>query len=69
LFYLKLCTRSRLGTPDELKELINVAHEMGIYVLMDVMHALASENVLEDLGLFGRTDECYFRPGWGEMYR
>jgi len=42
---------------------------MGIYVLMDVMHALASENVLEDLGLFGRTDECYFRPGWGEMYR
>jgi len=63
LFYLTFYTCSRLGTPDELRELINVAHEMGIYVLMDVMHGLASVNALHDLGLFGWTDECYFRPG------
>jgi len=63
LFHLTFYTCSSLGTPDELRELINVAREMGIYVLMDVMHGLASENALHDLGLFGWTDECYFRPG------
>jgi len=55
---------SRLGTPDELRELINIAHEMGINVLMDVMHGFASENALVGLDLFDRNNECHFRPGW-----
>lgn len=29
---------SRFGTPDELKSLIDKAHEMGILVLMDIVH-------------------------------
>ncbi len=29
---------SRQGTPDELKELIDTAHGMGIVVLMDLIH-------------------------------
>ena len=29
---------SRSGTPDELKELIDTAHKMGITVLMDLIH-------------------------------
>jgi len=30
---------SRFGTPDDLKELIDACHGMGIYVLMDLVHA------------------------------
>jgi pullulanase/glycogen debranching enzyme len=29
---------SRCGTPDELKSLIDRAHELGICVLMDIVH-------------------------------
>lgn len=29
---------SRCGTPDELKSLIDKAHELGIVVLMDIVH-------------------------------
>jgi len=57
-------TGSRLGTPNELKELINVAHEMGIYVLMNVMHDGVSENALMGTDVIDRVNECYFRPGW-----
>lgn len=30
---------SRFGTPDELKELIDEAHGLGIIILMDLVHA------------------------------
>lgn len=29
---------SRFGTPDELKSLIDRAHELGLVVLMDIVH-------------------------------
>lgn len=32
---------SRFGTPDELKALIDLAHEMGIAVIMDIVHSHA----------------------------
>lgn len=32
---------SRFGTPDELKALIDAAHEMGIAVIMDIVHSHA----------------------------
>ncbi len=35
---------SRYGNPDELKELIDVAHGLGLYVLMDIVHSHASSN-------------------------
>ena len=34
---------SRYGTPEELKELIDAAHAMGIAVLLDVVHSHASK--------------------------
>lgn len=32
---------SRFGTPDELKELIDTAHGMGMMVIMDLVHSHA----------------------------
>ena len=37
---------SRFGTPEELKELIDAAHEMGIAVIMDIVHSHAVKNEL-----------------------
>ena len=39
---------SRFGTPDELKELIDTAHRMGIAVIMDIVHSHAVKNEVED---------------------
>lgn len=41
---------SRFGTPDELKELIDTAHRMGIAVIMDIVHSHAVKNEVEGLG-------------------
>ena len=57
------------GAPDDLKYLINRAHEMGIYVLLDVVHSHACKNVGEGLNLFDGTPDQYFmpddHPAWG----
>ncbi|KAG9236137.1 alpha-glucan branching enzyme [Amylocarpus encephaloides] len=54
---------SRYGTPDDLKELIDTAHGMGITVLLDVVHSHASKNVLDGLNEFDGSDACYFHAG------
>ncbi|KZW04008.1 glycoside hydrolase [Exidia glandulosa HHB12029] len=54
---------SRYGSPDDLKELIDVAHSMGITVLLDVVHSHACKNVLDGLNLFDGTDHLYFHEG------
>ncbi|KZV77128.1 glycoside hydrolase family 13 protein [Peniophora sp. CONT] len=54
---------SRYGTPDELKELIDTAHGMGITVLLDIVHSHACKNVLDGLNLFDGTDHLYFHEG------
>lgn len=51
---------SRYGTPDELKELVDEAHRMGIVVLLDIVHSHASKNVLDGLNQFNGTNACYF---------
>ena len=51
---------SRFGTPDELKELIDTAHAMGIAVIMDIVHSHAVKNEIEGLGLFDGTYSQYF---------
>uniref|UniRef100_A0AAQ5YUA4 1,4-alpha-glucan branching enzyme n=1 Tax=Amphiprion ocellaris TaxID=80972 RepID=A0AAQ5YUA4_AMPOC len=58
---------SRYGTPDELKELIDVAHSMGIVVLLDVVHSHASKNTEDGLNHFDGSNSCYFHsPPRGE---
>lgn len=54
---------SRFGTPDELKELIDTAHEMGIAVIMDIVHSHAVKNEMEGLGKLDGTDYQYFHSG------
>ena len=54
---------SRFGTPEELKQLIDKAHSMGITVIMDIVHSHAVKNELEGLGLFDGTDSLYFHGG------
>ncbi|XP_034936725.1 LOW QUALITY PROTEIN: 1,4-alpha-glucan-branching enzyme [Chelonus insularis] len=54
---------SRYGTPEELKQLIDVAHNHGIYVLLDLVHSHASKNTLDGLNMFDGTDACFFHSG------
>ncbi|KAJ7639073.1 glycoside hydrolase family 13 protein [Roridomyces roridus] len=54
---------SRYGTPEELKELIDTAHGMGLTVLLDIVHSHACKNVLDGLNEFDGTDHCYFHEG------
>jgi 1,4-alpha-glucan branching enzyme len=54
---------SRFGTPDELKELIDTAHEMGIAVIMDIVHSHAVKNETEGLGRFDGSYTQYFQSG------
>ena len=51
------------GTPDDLKYLINRAHEMGLSVLLDVVHSHACPNEGEGLHLQDATDTQYFHAG------
>ena len=51
---------SRFGTPEELKELIDAAHGMGIAVIMDLVHSHAVKNENEGLGLLAGDPAQYF---------
>ena len=54
---------SRYGTPEDLKELIDTAHGMGLQVLLDVVHSHASKNVIDGINMFDGTDFLYFHGG------
>lgn len=54
---------SRFGTPEELKELIDTAHGLGLRVIMDVVHSHSVKNVNEGLNLFDGTEFQYFHAG------
>ena len=54
---------SRFGTPEELKALIDAAHEKGIAVIMDIVHSHAVKNENEGLGNFAGDPNQYFYPG------
>jgi len=54
---------SRFGMPEDLKELINTAHSMGIAVLLDVVHSHASKNTREGINEFDGTIYQFFHEG------
>ncbi|MBR5776756.1 MAG: alpha amylase C-terminal domain-containing protein, partial [Bacteroidaceae bacterium] len=54
---------SRCGTPEELKSLIDRAHELGITVIMDIVHSHAVKNENEGLGNFAGDPCQYFNQG------
>ena len=54
---------SRFGTPDQLKRLIDKAHELGIAVIMDIVHSHAVKNEAEGLGRIDGSYDLYFHSG------
>lgn len=54
---------SRFGTPEELRELIDSAHGLGLSVIMDLVHSHVVKNVLEGLSEFDGTPYLYFHDG------
>lgn len=54
---------SRFGTPEELKELIDEAHGLGISVILDIVHSHSVSNVKEGLSYFDGTPSLYFHDG------
>lgn len=54
---------SRFGSPEDLKELVDTAHNMGIAVIMDMVHSHAVKNIAEGLNAFDGSDDQYFHPG------
>ncbi len=54
---------SRFGTPEELKELIDEAHGMGISMIMDIVHSHAVRNEVEGLGKYDGTRYQFFHDG------
>ena len=54
---------SRFGTPEELKSLIDAAHESGIAVIMDIVHSHAARNEQEGISRFDGTFYQYFHEG------
>lgn len=63
---------SWFGTPDDLKYLVNKAHELGLRVLLDVVHSHAISNTTEGINKFDGTTWQFFHdgdkgnhPAWG----
>ena len=60
------------GKPEDLKYLIDKAHSLNMYVLLDVVHSHASDNATDGLNMLDGTDYQYFHhgdqgwhPAWG----
>lgn len=65
---------SRFGTPDELRSLIDTAHNLGIAVIMDIVHSHAVKNENEGLGRLDGSENQYFygdsrryHPAWDSL--
>ena len=63
---------SWFGKPEDLKYLVNKAHQMGIRVLLDVVHSHAVKNTAEGINMFDGTTWQFFHdgpkgdhPAWG----
>ncbi len=54
---------SRCGTPEELKDLVDTAHQQGIAVIMDIVHSHAVKNEVEGLGNLCGDPNQFFYPG------
>ncbi|MCC8118417.1 MAG: alpha amylase C-terminal domain-containing protein [Bacteroidales bacterium] len=65
---------SRFGTPEQLKALIDKAHELGIAVIMDIVHSHAVKNENEGLGRLDGSYDLYMygdgrreHPAWDSL--
>lgn len=54
---------SRFGTPEDLKILIQTAHESGIAVILDIVHSHTVKNTVEGINQFDGSESQYFHSG------
>ncbi len=54
---------SRFGTPEQLKHLIDEAHQKGIAVIMDIVHSHAVKNENEGISRLDGSTDLYFHHG------
>ncbi len=54
---------SRFGTPEDFKYLVNTAHNLGIAVIIDLVHSHAVKNFAEGLNDFDGSGHQYFHEG------
>jgi 1,4-alpha-glucan branching enzyme len=55
---------SRFGTPEDLMELVDTAHGLGLAVVMDLVHSHAVKNEIEGLSRIDGSYTLYFHEGW-----
>eukprot|EP01089_Gocevia_fonbrunei_P013330 TRINITY_DN3399_c0_g1_i3.p1 TRINITY_DN3399_c0_g1~~TRINITY_DN3399_c0_g1_i3.p1 ORF type:complete len:365 (+),score=29.26 TRINITY_DN3399_c0_g1_i3:58-1152(+) len=51
---------NKFGTPNELKQLIDEAHKLGISVFLDIVHSHASSNVEDGINQLDGTNHHFF---------
>lgn len=54
---------SRFGTPEDLKELIDTAHSLGIAVFLDLIHSHSISNYFEGINEFDGSEDQFFHKG------
>lgn len=54
---------SRFGTPDDLRALVDAAHQAGLRVIMDIVHSHAVKNENEGISRFDGTLTQFFHEG------
>lgn len=54
---------SRFGTPDDLRALIDAAHQAGLRVIMDIVHSHAVKNEAEGISRYDGTLTQFFHEG------
>jgi len=54
---------SRFGPPEAFKELVDTAHDLGLRVIMDLIHSHGVSNEVEGLSRFDGTRYQYFHEG------
>lgn len=59
---------SRNGTPEELRELIDKAHDLGIAVIMDIVHSHAVKNEAEGIARIDGSYNLYFHGDPNRRY-
>ena len=54
---------SRFGTPDDLRALVDAAHQAGLRVIMDIVHSHAVKNEAEGISRYDGTLTQFFHAG------
>ena len=54
---------SRFGTPDDLRALVDAAHQYGLRVIMDIVHSHAVKNEVEGISRYDGSYDQFFHSG------